>query len=524
MALFFGAADWIVLAVTACVLLYMYVARNRNYWKNQNVPHESLSIITRSLKHILSKHMCFEDRVRYQKYGRVSGFFQGTRPSLMVAQPELVKQVLVKDFNLLPNRMETDFGDDIFNNMMVMAHVDLWRKIRPASSPAFTTGKLRKMHPLIQDCVKATCEHLEAAAEKDEDVDMKQFYGHYTLDVIARCAFGTKLDSYSDKTSQFVTAVQEAFKFTYVQILSLLFPGLLKALKLKVGADVRYQYFRDLFKRIMAERKEKQQRHEDFLQLMLEAQEGRVSTITETSADAESKLFDIGSETKSTGKMAPSHTLTEDEALAQCVVFFLAGQDTTSSTLACAAYLLALNPDAQEQLRKEVDDCFATHGPEPGLDVVLKLKYLHCVVSETLRIFPAVPRTQRIASTDYVLGDTGIKVPKGATLVIPIFAMHHDPEHFAEPQVFNPDRFSDENVGSIQPYTYLPFGAGPRNCIGMRLALQAVKLCLLHSVHRVQFVRTEKTKYPPEMAYESGTLRLGGIIVGIRKRPEDTHA
>lgn len=521
MALFFGAADWIVLAVTACVLLYLYAARNRNYWKNQNVPHESLSIITRSLKHILSKHMCFEDRVRYQKYGRLSGFFEGLRPSLMVAQPELVKQILVKDFNLLPNRMQIDFGDPIFNNMMVMADVELWRKIRPVSSPAFTTGKLRKMQPLIQDCVKATCEHLEAAAEKDEDVDMKQFYGHYTLDVIARCAFGTKLDSYSDKTSQFVTAVQEAFKFTSKQILSLLFPGLFKALKINAAADVRYRYFRDLFQRIMAERKEKQQRHEDFLQLMLEAHEGQVSTVGETSADAESKLFDIGSETKSAGlKMSSSSALTEDEALAQCVVFFLAGQDTTSSTLACAAYLLALNPDAQEELRKEVDDCFASHGPEPGLDVVLKLKYLHCVVSETLRIFPPVPRTQRIASTDYVLGDTGITVPKGATLVIPIFAMHHDPEYFPQPQLFSPDRFSDENVGSIQPYTYLPFGAGPRNCIGMRLALQAVKLCLLHSVHRVQFVRTEKTKYPPQMTYESGTLRLTGINVGIRKRPE----
>ncbi|KAH9384232.1 hypothetical protein HPB48_026225 [Haemaphysalis longicornis] len=72
--------------------------------------------------------------------------------------------------------------------------------------------------------------------------------------------------------------------------------------------------------------------------------------------------------------------------------------------------------------------------------------------------------------------------------------MHRDPEFFPEPEKFNPERFSSENEATIRPYTYLPFGAGPRNCIGMRLAMQAVKLCLLHSVHKVQFVRVEKTQ------------------------------
>lgn len=87
-------------------------------------------------------------------------------------------------------------------------------------------------------------------------------------------------------------------------------------------------------------------------------------------------------------------------------------------------------------------------------------------------------------------------------------------------RVFNGtnSRFSDENVGSIQPYTYLPFGAGPRNCIGMRFALQAVKLSLLHSVHSVEFVRTGKTKVPLEFHKGFGILNAKEIIVGIRNR------
>uniref|UniRef100_V5H8T9 Putative cytochrome n=1 Tax=Ixodes ricinus TaxID=34613 RepID=V5H8T9_IXORI len=151
--------------------------------------------------------------------------------------------------------------------------------------------------------------------------------------------------------------------------------------------------------------------------------------------------------------------------MAQCVLFFLAGQDTTSSVISFTLYLLAIHPEIQAKLREEVDDCFKKHGPEPSLDVISKLRYLHGVVSESLRMFPPATRLERSALNDYVLGDTGIKVPKGCMVVVPVYSMHHDPDNFPDPTTFDPERFSDENIDSIRPYTYLPFGAGPRNCI-----------------------------------------------------------
>ncbi|KAH9369173.1 hypothetical protein HPB48_011370 [Haemaphysalis longicornis] len=144
--------------------------------------------------------------------------------------------------------------------------------------------------------------------------------------------------------------------------------------------------------------------------------------------------------------------LTEVEALSQCVLFFLAGQDTASTATTFATYLLATNPHVQDRLRAEVDECFHKHGSSPSYDEVAKLPYLDCVVNETLRIMPPAARLpdvtsicsdnrlERFPAEDYVLGHTGIKVPSDCAIVVPVYAMHMDPEFFPEPEVFNPDR------------------------------------------------------------------------------------
>lgn len=85
---------------------------------------------------------------------------------------------------------------------------------------------------------------------------------------------------------------------------------------------------------------------------------------------------------------------------------------------------------------------------------------------ETLRIYPAIPSLNRQCTKDYHIPDTDVVIEKGTKVLISILGLHHDPEYFPEPEKFDPDRFSDENKHNIRPFTYLPFGDGPRNCIG----------------------------------------------------------
>lgn len=155
--------------------------------------------------------ICLIDLERYKKFGRLFGAFEQGKPCIFVAEPDLIKEVLVKDFQHLPNRVMQKTSIPIIDNMIARATVERWRPIRTATSPAYSTAKLRKMTTLIHQCAMTMSSHLKEAAEGNEDVDLRRIYGHYSLDVIARCAFGTRIDSHADSANAFVTNVSKLF-------------------------------------------------------------------------------------------------------------------------------------------------------------------------------------------------------------------------------------------------------------------------------------------------------------------------
>ncbi|GFY80088.1 cytochrome P450 3A8, partial [Trichonephila inaurata madagascariensis] len=139
-------------------------------------------------------------------------------------------------------------------------------------------------------------------------------------------------------------------------------------------------------------------------------------------------------------------------------------------------------------------------------EAIQGMKYLDNVVAETLRIFPPSTRLERVADTDLKLADTGITIPKGMIVTIPNYALQHDPQFFPNPDVFDPDRFTVEERAKRDPYAYLPFGAGPRNCIGMRFALMEIKVCLVYIVANFKLQRCPLTKVPLDFHLGPGLL------------------
>ncbi|KAH7963965.1 hypothetical protein HPB51_027795 [Rhipicephalus microplus] len=487
---FFVFYDWLFLAITVVVLLYLRASRHRNYWKNQNVVHEKFSLFFGSQMKQLYKPLHVVDQELYRKHGRLFGSFEDGKPILYVAEPDLLKLILVKDGGLTERKI-VKVDDPVMRNTMLNVPPEKWKKIRTATSPAFTSGKLRKMQAVIDSCAKFTSERLKKAASASEDVDMKGFYGHFTLDAVASCSFGVKLSPNSPEQGSFIRSARNVFfaEVTPSVVLSALIQRLGHTFRKRVFNEKAFDFYKNATINIIKKREESKIQHEDFLQMMLNAKEVAKHTLASEEKTMSNSDWEISAQ-----KHQDVKNLTEDEALAQCVLFFLAGQDTASTTASYASYLLAINPHAQERLRAEIDDCVRKHGSSPSYDVISKLPYLDCVVNETLRVMSPGVRIDRVFHEDYMLGETGIKLSKDCIVIIPIYSLHHDPEFFPEPEVFNPDRFSEENIDSIRPYTFLPFGAGPRNCIGSRFALQLVKTCLFHAIHSVQFVKCPQTK------------------------------
>ena len=130
----------------------------------------------------------------------------------------------------------------------------------------------------------------------------------------------------------------------------------------------------------------------------------------------------------------------------------------------------------------------------------MDMEYLDMVVNESLRLYPIAIRLERVSKKDVEIN--GVFIPKGTVVMIPIYPLHRNPEYWPEPQEFCPERFSKENKGNIDPYIYMPFGNGPRNCIGMRFALISIKLAVIGVLQNFTVQPCEETQIPLKISRE----------------------
>lgn len=170
-------------------------------------------------------------------------------------------------------------------------------------------------------------------------------------------------------------------------------------------------------------------------------------------------------------------------------------------------------------------DHFTEKG-EITYDTLGRMKYLEMIIMETLRIYPINGQVDRVCVKSFTLPKSTTDsrefvVDLGTLLWIPIYSLHHDPKLFPDPEKFDPERFSDENKGGINPGAYIPFGLGPRKCFGDRFALMEMKILIVHLMQKFVFIREERTKHPIVFEKSFLTIPDGEAWVKFKKR---THA
>jgi cytochrome P450 len=167
----------------------------------------------------------------------------------------------------------------------------------------------------------------------------------------------------------------------------------------------------------------------------------------------------------------------------QLLTMFIAGHDTSTALLAWALYLLATHNEAMERARSDVETAFGAEAPTLG--GMRRLCYLDRVIKETLRLYPPIHLGSRIAATDVRFQE--YRIPAGTRVVYSIYLTHRDARYWAAPDVFDPDRFAPEKAGQRPAYAFVPFGAGPRNCLGAAFAQVEAKVVLARLLQRFAF-------------------------------------
>ncbi|KAL2728168.1 cytochrome P450 9e2-like, partial [Vespula maculifrons] len=413
-------------------------------------------------------------------------------PLLIVRDPDLLKDIMVKQFDHFPDhRAFVDENiDPIFGKNVFSLRGERWKEMRNTLSPSFTASKMRFMLDLVSKCsdefVNYFIDHPEAAKE----IEMKDAFTRYTTDVIATVAFGISVNSMKDRDNIFFRKGVEsskfdgllnAIKFTLLRTC----PNFMKLLGIGFLTPSTAKFFNDVVRETVQARDEKGIIRPDMIHLLMQAR------------DKESSNLDI------------------KDIVAQAFIFFLAGFDTSSTLMCFMVHELAVHPEIQDKLYQEINEVLLRTNGEITYEELSKMEYMEMIMNETLRKYPPAIFLDRVCVKQTVIPSSlpngkDFTIEPDTSIWIPSFGFHHDPKYFPDPEKFDPERFNEENKQNIIPYTYLPFGMGPRRCIGERFALMETKIVIVNILKKFIIKRTSKTPDPVVFDRKSFNLKIEG--------------
>ncbi|XP_013199514.1 cytochrome P450 9e2 [Amyelois transitella] len=454
---------------------------------------------------------------------RFVGRYEFLNPMLIIQDIELVKKITVKDFeHFLDHRAFVDEqADPFFGRNLFSLKGQEWKDMRSTLSPAFTSSKMRHMLPFmveVGDQMVMTLKNkiLESGVGYT-DVEGKDLTTRYANDVIASCAFGLKVNSHVEQDNEFYKMGKIASTFNYIQLLKFFgfvsFPKLMTLLKVSLFTEESKNFFKNVVMSTMHEREVNNIIRPDMIHLLMEAKKGQL-VHDEKTQDADAGFATV--EESSVGKKETNRVWSDTDLIAQAVLFFVAGFETVSSAMSFALHELTANPEVQEKLAHEIKENEMKNGGKFDYNSIQNMTYMDMVVSEVLRLWPPAILLDRKCIKDYNLGKPNENakhdyiIRSGENLSIPAWGFHRDPKFFPNPLKFDPERFSEENRHKIKPFTYMPFGFGPRNCIGSRFALCEVKVMLYQLLQHFELSPCEKTSIPAKLSTETFNIRIKG--------------
>ncbi|PON56385.1 Cytochrome P450 [Parasponia andersonii] len=517
-----------VVAMVAGVLGYLYGP----YWAVRRVPGPPAIPLVGHLP-LMAKYGPNVFSVLAKQYGPIFRFHMGRQPLIIVADPELCREVGIKKFKDIPNRSIPSpiSASPLHQKGLFFTRDARWSTMRNTILSVYQPSHLASLVPTMQDFIDSATRTLQPSDQED-DITFSNLSLGLATDVIGQAAFGVTFglskpkptsahdstptsdddrrisgagaEEVSDFINQHVystTQLKMDLSGSFSIILGLLIPILqepFRQILKRVPGTMDWKVDRTNRKlagrldEIVAKRmRDKQRGSKDFLSVILNARD------TETVA---------------------RNVFSPDYVSAVTYEHLLAGSATTSFTLSSIVYLVAGHPEVERKLVEEIDG-FGPHDLMPtALDLQTRFPYLDQVIKESMRYYVVSPLIARETSKEVDIG--GYTLPKGTWVWLAPGVLSKDPNNFPEPEKFRPERFdpNGEEEKGRHPYAFIPFGIGPRSCIGQKFSLQEIKLTLIHLYRKYLFRHSPNMENPLELEYGMVLNFKHGVKLRVIKR------
>jgi len=324
-------------------------------------------------------------------------------------------------------------------------------------------------------------EHIQQTWADGGVIDVNQQMTNVTMSIIGKALFDADVFTETDELGAAMTTATE-----YVShALSVLFPPPYNwPLPRNRRTQRAVQTLRTRIQRFIDERRSNPTERNDFLSILLQARD------------------DDGS------------PMSDEQLMAECLTLFGAGHETTATALTWTWYLLCQHPEVYQKVQQEVDRVL--QGRTPTYADLAQLPYCLQVFKEALRLYPPAYVTSRRALQDVEID--GYRVPKGWVVLLAPYTLHRRAEYFPEPEKFDPERFTPEREKALPRYAFVPFGAGPRICIGMYFAMMEGHLLLATIAQRVSFALVPGQVITPDPLHHLALRPGGAVQVSVQKR------
>uniref|UniRef100_A0AAT9UU42 Cytochrome P450 6AEC1 n=1 Tax=Maconellicoccus hirsutus TaxID=177089 RepID=A0AAT9UU42_MACHI len=431
----------------------------------------------------------------YAKFGhsKYVGFFTMQKPSVLIRDPSIIKDVLIKEFSNFHHRGITVNAqvEPITNHLFSMRGEE-WKTSRVKLSSAFATGKIKILFPRMQKIAERLQVELANVAN-GQDFDVEALCERFCIDAIGSCIFGIDINSLDHPESEFRFIAKRVASFRYQRAIRSLWPGipnkLIELFKITLFEDRFRTFFTKVVEDTMKQRESTLHRSDFFNALLSLKNASKLDTVQQ-------KL---------------------DMMAAQYFFFFTTGSRSPATSITCALFELSRHEEIQNKTRLEIRTVLQNNQGQLTYDILSKMTYTDMVIAETLRKYPTMGMLLRRSTQNYHVPSTDSVIPNNTSIVISIVGLHNDKKYYERPDQFYPEHFTEEAKSKRPQYTFIPFGEGPRACIAKHFAKLQVKIGLIYMLLNHKYEVSPKQKLPFKLQSNFGFAIEDGVWLRCRK-------